>query len=242
MNAMIDRIFLSLSSYFRNRPPLTAADALERPFRALTLITRLRANIVAARSYELFRTIMESTVAQERKMEATQLTLHAAYQPGLESVTPIQDPHLIFDFLRSHIDPSVERNYQAISSAMRAIDSTSENPASRSWTWHMENADELLTWFQQSSHPGAFNWWYRILWLHYGVLDPGVRGRMDDIAKSGDDRVDLKQCRVAVEKEIERVTELDEATNIVGSLKEAYNRLTVSIDYRENVRDRLSGI
>ena len=241
MNTMIDRIFLDLSRHFQNQAPQTTADALERSFRALTLITRLRANTVATRSYELFGTVMGSTVAQERKMEAAQLTLHAAYQPGFESVTPIQDPRLIFDFLRSHIDPSVERNEQAISSAMRAIDSTSENPASRSWTWHIENADELLTWFQQSSHPEAFNWWYRILWLHYGVLDPGVCGRMDDIAKSVDDRVDLKQCRIAVEKEIERVTELDGATSIVRSLKEAYNRLTVLIDYREKVRDGLSG-
>ena len=143
MSTMIDRIFLDLSRHFQNPALLTTADALERPFRALTLITRLRANTVATRSYELFGTIMESTVARERKMEAAQLTLHAAYQPGLESVTPIQDPHLIFDFLRSHVDPSVGRNDQAISSVMRAIDSISENTASRSWTWHMENADEL---------------------------------------------------------------------------------------------------
>jgi hypothetical protein len=38
-----------------------------------------------------------------------------------------------------------------------------------------------------------------------------VRDRMDEIAMSGDDRIDLKRCRIAVEKEIERVRDLDGA-------------------------------
>jgi hypothetical protein len=38
-------------------------------------------------------------------MEAARLALHAAYQPGLESVPPVGDPKHILDFLRYHIDP-----------------------------------------------------------------------------------------------------------------------------------------
>lgn len=45
-----------------------------------------------------------------------------------------------------------------------------------------------------------------------------------------DDGVDLKWCRVATEKEIERVRELDEALNIVKSLDKAYTRLTDHIE------------
>ena len=50
-----------------------------------------------------------------------------------------------------------------------------------------------------------------------------------------DDRVDLKWCRVATEKEIERVRELDEALNIVKSLDDACTRLTPLIDRIEQV-------
>jgi len=242
MDAMIHRIFLNLSRRFQSLDPLTNADVSELPFRALNLITRLRNAAVSTRSYELFKTIMESDVGQERKMEAARLALHAAYPPGLESVPPARDPQLILSFLRSHVDPGVGRNDHTISSAMRAIDSASENPASQSWTWRIENAGELLTWFGQSTYPEEFNWWYGVLWLHYGELDPEVRDRMDEIGMSGDDRVDLKQCRVAVEKEIERVKGLDGAKSIVRSLEDAYDRLTALINYREMVSGEFSSI
>jgi len=148
---MIHRVYLDLSRRFQSLNPLTDADASELPFRALNFITRLRNTTVATRSYDLFKTIMESAVEREKKMEAARLALHAAYPPGLETVPPAErDPQLILSFLRSHVDPGVGRNDHAISSAMRAIDSASENPASQSWTWRIEDAGELLTWFGQS--------------------------------------------------------------------------------------------
>jgi len=237
---MLDIIFLELSRRFQGPSP-TNADVSEQPLRALNLITRLSMTAVAEKSYELFRTIMQSEVAQEKKMEAARLVLDAAYRPGLKFVPPVGDPKWILDFLHYHVGPRVkvkDRIY-AIDSAIRAIDSTSDDPTSRSWTWRIERADELLIGFQQSPHPEAFKWWYTVLWIHYGGLDPGVRDSLDEIAMNRGDRIDLIQCRIAIEKEIERVKELDPAT-CIAALEEAYSRLTALIGHREKVRDEIS--
>jgi len=237
---MIDKIFLDLSIRFQGPYPLTNADISERPLRALMLITRLSTTVVALKSYELFKTVMQSTVAPVRKMEAARLALHAAYQPGLESLPPVGDPKHILDFLHYHIDYRVEMEDRAhaISSAMRVIDSAC---GSRTTIWCIENAGELMTWFEKSPDPEEFEWWYGVLWLHYGGLDSGIRERMDGIAMSGDGRIDLKQCRVVIEKEMERVKELDRTSGIVKSLDDAYTRLTALIDHRDRVRDEFSG-
>ena len=239
---MVDKTFLELPRRFQGPYP-TNAGVSERPLRALELITRLITTAVAATSYELFGTIMQSNVAQETKMKAARLALHAAYRPGHESVPPVGDPKHIFGFLLYHVGPHIkkeDRTY-AVSSARRAIDSASNDPTSESWTWRIENADGLLTGFYQSPDPEEFQWWYEVLWLHYGGLDPGVQGRVDDIAIKGDDRVDLKRCRTAIENEIKRVKELDGITNI-ATLEEARNKLSTFIDNREKVRDEPSGI
>lgn len=239
MNGMVDDIFLELSKRFQGPYP-TNAGASDWPLRALKLITRLSLTAVATRSYKLFGTIMESKVTQERKMEAARLALDAAYRPKLEFPPPVDDPKHILDFLHYHVGSRVkseDRNY-AISSGMRTIDSASDNPTSRSWTWRMEDADKLLAGLQQSPHPKGFEWWYTVLWVHYGGLDPGARGRVDEIAMNGDNGVDLKRCRIAVEKEIERVKELAGAA-ATPALEEAYDRLTTFIDSREKVCDEL---
>ena len=95
---------------------------------------------------------MESEAVQEKKMEAARLTLDAAYRPRLQSVPPVGDPKHVLDFLRYHVGPRVkiEDRIHAINSGMRAIDSASDDSTSRSWTWRIESADELLTGFQQS--------------------------------------------------------------------------------------------
>lgn len=193
---------------------------------------------VATKSYELFGMIMQSRVAQEKKMEAACLTLDAAYRPKLEFAPPVGDPKPILDFLLYHVRACVKnkRHDFAISSAMRAIDSTSGNPTSQSWTWRIEDAGELLTGFQESPHPEGFEWWYRVLWIHYGGLNPDVRSRLDEIATDGDDGVDLKRCRIAVEEEIERVKDLD-GTATTEALEDAYNRLTAFVNHGEKVRD-----
>jgi len=236
MNDMIDSIFLELSNRFQGPYP-TNADASELPLRVLKLTTRLSTTAVATKSYELFGTIMQSRVAEEKKMEAARLTLDAAYRQKLEFPPPVRDPKPILDFLLYHVRTPVRnrRHNYAISSAMRAIDSTSGNPTSQSWTWRIEDAGELLTEFQEPLHPEGFEWWYRVLWIHYGGLDSDVRSRLDEIATDGDDRVDLKRCRIAVENEIERVKDLDRTAN-TEALEDAYNRLTAFV---EKVRDKL---
>ena len=248
MNNIVDRIFQDLSKWFRNQAPLTNTSVEDLPFRVLKLITRVKINTVAARSYGLFETIMRPAVAQEKKMEAAplalhmeaaRLALHTAYPPGLESVPPVQDPSLILDFLRYHIDPNVksEDRAHAIASAMRAIRSTSNGPLSQSWIWCIKNAGELLTRLQQSSgHWEEFKWWYMILWRYRGKLDASIWGRMDDIAKNGGDKIDLEECKVAIEKEIERVKGSGGAPDILKSLDDSCARLNELIDDREKVR------
>ena len=239
MNVLVDGIFLELSKRFQGPSP-TNADVSKLPLRALRLITRLSTTAVAAKSYELFGTIMQSSVKRETKMEAARLTLHAAYRSGLESVPPVGDPKHIFDFLRYHVGPHVEREERShgISSVVHAIDSASSDPTSQPWTWRIEAAGELLTRFEESLDPEEFKWWYKILWLHYGGLDPDVQSRVDWIAMNEGDTVDLKQCKIAVKEEIRRVKELDGNTS-VKILEEAYNRLTAFIDQREKVRYEL---
>ena len=187
---------------------------------------------------------MQSGVGEEKKMEIARLALHTAYRSGLEFVPPVGDPKHIFDFLSFHIGPRVgsEERTHAVSSAMRAIDSASNGPTPQARTWRIEAADELLAGFRKSPHPGEFGWWYGVLWLHYGELDSDVREKVDEIAMKGDDRVDLKQCRTAIEKEMERVKELDWATNRVVTLEDTYARLSTFIDHREKVGQEFSGI
>ena len=124
-------------------------------------------------------------------MEAARLALHAAYHPGFGSLPPVGDPEHVPDFLRYHIDPCVriEGHTHAISSAMRAIDSAANNPTT---TWGIENADEFLTGFHESTGLKQFKRWYGILWFHYVGLGSGIRESMDEITMNGDDRIDLK--------------------------------------------------
>lgn len=214
---------------------------MEKPLRALELITGLSKTIVATKSYELFGTIMESGVAVEKKMEAARLALHAAYRSGLESVPPVGDPKHILDFLRFHVGSHVgrEERSHAVSSVMRAIDSASNDPMSQSQTRRTEAVDNLLAEFIQPPYPEEFEWWYGVLWCRYGGLDLSVPKKVGGIGM--DDRVDLKKCRNAIEKEMKRVKKLGGVTNIV-TLEETHSRLTAFIDHREKVCDKFSGI
>ena len=240
IDTMVNGIFQNISRRFQAPLPLTNADVSDEPLQALKLITRLSTTAVATESYDLFRVIMESKVGEEKKMEAARLTLCAAYRSTLASVPPVGNPNHILDFLRYHVGPLVkgEVRTRAISSAMRALDSAYDDPTSQSWTWRIENAGELLTVFQQSPHPEEFKWWYRVLWTNYGRLEASVLNRLDDIAMNGGDKIDLEQCRIAIEKEIERVKGLDGATGVVN-LEEAYSRLTSFIHHGDKVRGEL---
>jgi len=85
-------------------------------------------------------------------MGAARLALDAAYRPGLTPAPPVGDPKQILNFLHYHLDPGIEREdcIQVVSSAMRAIDSASNDPTSQPGNWHIEpDAGELLTRFQR---------------------------------------------------------------------------------------------
>ena len=57
-----------------------------------------------------------------------------------------------------------------------------------------------------------FEWWYGVLWVHYGDLDSDVQSGLDEIT-NGTDRVDPERCKAAVKEEIGRVKELGGAIN-----------------------------
>ena len=149
MDAMLDKIFLGLSKCFQD--PLPTDPGISEQLRALELIAGLSTATVAAKSYELFRTIMESEVLQEHKMEAARLALDASYRLGLTPAPLVGDPKHILNFLRYHLDPRIEREdcIHVVSSAMRAIDSASSDPTSQPGIWHIEDAAELLAGFQR---------------------------------------------------------------------------------------------
>jgi len=149
MNSMLDKIFVCLSKCFQDPSPADPG-ALEQ-LHALELVSGLSTATVAAKSYELFRTIMESEVPQENKMEAARLALDAAYRPGLTPAPPVGDPKHILNFLRYHLDPHVEREdcIRVVSSVMWAVDSASNDPTPQPVGWNTEDTDELLTGFQR---------------------------------------------------------------------------------------------
>lgn len=146
MDNTLDGIFRGLSDNFLG---LRAAgrDWSERSLRALTLVTQLRTPAVSTKSYELFRTIMDSKVVQERKMVAARLALDAAYQPGFT----VGDPKHIIDFLRYCFDQGVpgENSNHSVSATIRTTDPASDDPTSQFGTWGIEDVDKLLAEYQQ---------------------------------------------------------------------------------------------
>jgi len=159
---MVDKIFTNISFRLQKQKStsLTNAEASERAFRALKLITRLRTTTVATKSYELFKTIMQSTVAQKRKMAAARLALHAAYPPGLESAPPVGDPKHISDFLKycADLPPGGDNHTDTIPQIIRTINTPSDQtPQFRDW--YIENAEELLARFQWLYRSEEPNWW-----------------------------------------------------------------------------------
>jgi len=156
---MVNKIFMNISIRFRESSPLTNADVSELPFRALKLITRLRTTAVATKSYELFKTIMRSVVAQKKKMAAARLALHAAYPPGLKSVPPVGDPEHISDFLQycADLPPGGGNHTDAIPQIIHTINTTPNDPTQEFRDWYAKNAGELSTRIQQFC--SEFSWW-----------------------------------------------------------------------------------
>jgi len=128
----IMRIYEKLSKIFRN--PAPAAEEIDHALLALRVIARLPENHVtlswndvAQESYLLFRLIMRAPVSfacpQDKKWEASRLTMHAAYKYD-RYLPRVEDPQDILCFLDHHFS-LVARGDQGqdepIHNALRAL-------------------------------------------------------------------------------------------------------------------------
>ena len=77
----------------------------------MELITPLSENVIAQKSYDLFRAVMQVPVSpaysEEKKWKASRLTMHGAYKRN-ESLPPVGDPRDILTFLGYHFDLAVK--------------------------------------------------------------------------------------------------------------------------------------
>ena len=125
VDPQIDRIYQKLTATFGNPSPTT--DEINRALESLELIAPLSENNVAQKSYDLFHVIMQapvsSTYSQEKKWEASRLTMHGAYK--WDQFLPwVEDPKHILSFLGHHFDLATkedENQDEPIQNALRAL-------------------------------------------------------------------------------------------------------------------------
>ena len=116
---------MKLSETFRNSSPTT--DEIDRALESMELIAALSEEEVARKSYELFRVVMRApvspTYSQDKKSEASRLTMHGAYK--WDKFLPlIEDPQDILTFLDHHFDLATrggENQDEPIQNALRAL-------------------------------------------------------------------------------------------------------------------------
>jgi len=157
MNALVDRIFSKLSKYFSRDPPQTNTDVLERSLRALQLITRLRTTTVATRSYELFETIMQSTVEKSKKMEAARLALYPSYRQ--KTLLPVKDPRHIYNFLQYCNNLRTRGSGHATSVAPATNPGPNNHSMARFQTRPIGNASGLSTGLRGLPDKEELDWW-----------------------------------------------------------------------------------
>ena len=125
VDPQIDRIYQKLTATFGNPSP--TSDEIDRALESLELIATLSENNVAQKSYDLFHVIMQapisSTYSQEKKWEASRLTIHGAYK--WDQFLPwVEDPHNILTFLGHHFYLATEdgqNQEEPIQNALRAL-------------------------------------------------------------------------------------------------------------------------
>jgi len=120
----IDRIYEKLTETFRNPSPTT--DEIDRALQSTELIAPLSSNGVPAKSYGLFRLVMQASVSpafpQEKKWEASRLTMRGAFR--WECFAWVGDPHDILTFLNHHFDLAIkggQNQDEPIGNAVRAL-------------------------------------------------------------------------------------------------------------------------
>ena len=174
MDALIDRIFSKLSEHFPQDPLPANTDLPERSLRALRLITRLKTATVAAKSYGLFETIMQSTVTKAKKMEAARLALYPSYRRKL--FLPVRDPEHIHNFLHYCNNLRTEKGNHP-TSVMPEADLAPNIPTWQYKTEPIGNANRTSAGFRLPK-PEELDWWGGIL-SSVGDCDEGEgRGRL----------------------------------------------------------------
>ena len=187
MDALVDQIFSKLSEDFPTGPsqtnedvpgsPLAKADDLERLLRPLRLITRLRTTTVATKSYELFETIMQSSVPESTKMKAARLVLYPSYQQKRDP--PVKDPEHIRSFLRYYNNLRAKRRDRA--TLVVPATYPPSNPVLPSRSRSTGNASGLLPLLPDQEE---LNWWGELCSRLGDGDEGGGRGQLEAMQDS----------------------------------------------------------
>jgi hypothetical protein len=113
--------------------PAPAADEIDRALKAMELIAPHCKTTISRKSYDLFHIVMEAPISQEKKREASRLSLHGAYKQG-DSSPPVGDPKDILAFLGDHFSLATNHDQnryelvqdEPIQDALRALAYTSD--------------------------------------------------------------------------------------------------------------------
>jgi hypothetical protein len=100
----------------------TSDQNLDLQMEALRSVTPMIGNQIAQLSYELFHTIMASSVVGDRKWEAARLTMNGAY--NWDKYLPwVEDPKDVLAFLEHHFEFQANGETQdiPITNALRAL-------------------------------------------------------------------------------------------------------------------------
>ena len=110
---------------FRNPSP--TSDDIDRALESMELIAPLSENDAAQKSYALFHVVMRAPISlaysQEKKWEASRLTIHGAYKRD-KFLPSVEDPHNILTFLGYHFDLATGHNQiqdEPIQNALQAL-------------------------------------------------------------------------------------------------------------------------
>ncbi|KAF9649519.1 hypothetical protein BDM02DRAFT_3128351 [Thelephora ganbajun] len=124
-NPQIGRIYEKLTETFQN--PNSTPDEIDRVLEAMKLIAPLSESEIAEKSYNLFHVVMQTPVSaaysQEKKWEASRLTMHGAYK--WDKYLPwVGEPRDILTFLDRHFDLATREDQnqdEPIQNALRAL-------------------------------------------------------------------------------------------------------------------------
>ena len=107
--------------------PSSTADEIDHALESIELIAPLSENDVAQKSYDLFHIVMQAPVSlsysQEKKWEASRLTMHGAYKRD-RFMPWVEDPHDLLTFLDHHFGLAIRHDQnqdEPIQNALRAL-------------------------------------------------------------------------------------------------------------------------